>query len=236
MVVISRNKKCGNLVLRHRAAGRGALIDGIGDRLQTLKEVTMRLVLLAAAASTALLSLPAAANAESLTVSTTVQSFCSIGLANVAGNTVAVANGLRQKVTTMRMACNYPKGAQLQATSANGDMKSAAGDIINYDWELVVQPPAASLGWAPSDTAPGGVGNKTTNAAYSSGLASGVLADLFLNLCYKTVGGNTPGTPQQDNASPGSSGCPFSANPSEALSAPSGTYTETFVFTLNGLS
>jgi hypothetical protein len=183
----------------------------------------MRAFYLAAVAVGALMTAPAAmAQDTTLVVSTNVASYCAISLANVAGSNVSVANGLRQKVTTMRLACNDPEGAILTTNNANGDLRGPPGpgsggfQIINYDWELVVASPAASLGFAPADTFPGD-GPTVTNAGYSEGLANGVSADFFLNLCYEAAGG--------------SSGC--GGADSEALSAPAGMYQETFTFDLN---
>ena len=183
----------------------------------------MRALYLAAAAIGTLMTAPAAmAQDTTLVVSTNVASYCAISLANVAGSNVSVANGLRQKVTTMRLACNDPDGAVLTTNNANGDLRGPPGpgsggfQIIIYDWELVVANPAASLGFAPADTFPGD-GPTVTNAAYSEGLANGVSADFFLNLCYQEPGGST--------------GC--GGADSEALSAPAGMYQETFTFDLN---
>ena len=150
----------------------------------------MRHLIYSAAAAAALLIAPAAAQAQDtqLTVTTNVENYCSIGLANVAGSTVAVANGVRQKVTTLRMSCNSPSGASLTSTAVNGDLKSAAGILINYDWELVV-PANASLGFAPQDTFPSNWVVNTNSGGYSEALADGIFADLFLNLCYGVPGG-----------------------------------------------
>ena len=89
----------------------------------------MRHLMLSAAAAAMLLVPAAASQAQDaqLVVTTTVENYCSIGLANVAGSNVAVANGVRQKVTTLRMSCNSPSGAQLTSTAVNGDLKSAGG-------------------------------------------------------------------------------------------------------------
>ena len=67
-----------------------------------------------AAAAAAMLMIPAAAQAQDtqLVVTTNVENYCSIGLANV-----AVANGVRQKVTTLRMSCNSPSGAALTSVA-----------------------------------------------------------------------------------------------------------------------
>lgn len=183
----------------------------------------MRAIFLAAVASSALMGAPAAmAQDTTLVVSTNVASYCAISLANVAGSNVSVANGLRQKVTTMRLACNDPEGAILTSNNANGDLRGPPGpgsggfQIINYDWELVVAAPAAGLGFGPADTFPGD-GATVTNTGYTEGLANGVSADFFLNLCYQEPGG--------------SSGC--GGADSEALSAPAGLYQETFTFDLN---
>lgn len=177
----------------------------------------MRAILLAAAACSALVSAPAISTAQdtTLVVSTNVADFCAISLANVAGSNVSVANGLRQKVTTLRLACNDPDGAQLDSGNANGDLIGPNNQTVNYDWELVVAAPAASLGFGPVDTFPGD-GLTTTNAVYSEALANGVSADFFLNLCYEAPGG--------------SQGC--GGSDSEALSAPAGLYQETFTFNL----
>lgn len=183
----------------------------------------MRVLLMAAAAAAALTAAPvASAQDTTLVVTTNVANYCSIALANVAGSNVSVANGLRQKVTTLRLACNDPDGAILTSNNANGDLRGPPGpgsggfQIVNYDWELVVAAPAAALGFGPADTFPGD-GPTVTNVGYSEGLANGVSADFFLNLCYEAPGG--------------SSGC--GGADSEALSAPAGTYSETFEFDLN---
>ncbi len=199
-------------------------------------------IILAAAAATALI-VPASAMAmpdTTLNVSTNVADYCSIQLANVAGSNVSVANGNRQKVSTLRLACNDPQGAILTSSFKNGDFFGLAANpghptghnTVNYDWELVVAAPAASLGFAPQDTWPGGPA-VVTNAPYSQGLANGVLADFFLNLCYSDAasGGGTPQEDPNDPPSGGSSGCDGSV--SEALAAPADTYSETFYFDLN---
>ena len=198
-------------------------------------------ILLAAAAATALI-VPASAMAmpdTTLNVSTTVADYCSIQLANVAGSNVSVANGNRQKVSTLRLACNDPQGAILTSSFKNGDFFGQAANpghptghnTVNYDWELVVAAPAASLGFAPQDTFPGGPA-VITNAPYSQGLANGVLADFFLNLCYSDSA-QGPNPPQEDpnDGGVGSTGCTGSV--SEALAAPADTYSETFYFDLN---
>lgn len=145
----------------------------------------MRAHILSAAAAAAMLIAPAAVQAQDteLVVTTNVENYCSIGLANVAGSTVAVANGVRQKVTTLRMSCNSPSGAALTSVAENGDLKSADDVLINYDWELVV-PAVASLGFGPEDTFPSNWTRITNSGGYSEALADGVFADLFLNLCY----------------------------------------------------
>lgn len=199
-------------------------------------------IILAAAAATALI-VPASAMAmpdTTLNVSTNVADYCSIQLANVAGSNVSVANGNRQKVSTLRLACNDPQGAILTSSFKNGDFFGLAANpghptghnTVNYDWELVVAAPAASLGFAPQDTWPGGPAI-VTNAPYSQGLANGVLADFFLNLCYSdsAQGPNPPQEDPNDPPSGGSSGCDGSV--SEALAAPADTYSETFYFDLN---
>lgn len=201
----------------------------------------MRAHLFAAAAAAALLVAPVASQAqdESLTVTTTVAEYCSIQLANVAGSNVSVANGNRQKVTTLRLACNDPDGAVLTSSFENGDMFGTVPNLahptgfntVNYDWELVVAAPAASLGFAPVDTFPGGP-DIVTSTGYSQGLANGVLADFFMNLCYSDSA-QGPNPPQEDPQDPGvgSTGCTGSV--SEALAAPADTYSETFHFDLN---
>ncbi|RZJ16579.1 MAG: hypothetical protein EON91_12655 [Brevundimonas sp.] len=200
----------------------------------------MRMLL--AAAAVAALIVPASAMAmpdTTLNVSTNVADYCSIQLANVAGSNVSVANGNRQKVSTLRLACNDPQGAVLTSSFKNGDFFGLAANpghptghnTVNYDWELVVAAPAASLGFSPQDTYPGGPA-VISNAPYSQGLANGVLADFFLNLCYSDSA-QGPNPPQEDPQDPGigSSGCTGSV--SEALAAPADTYSETFYFDLN---
>lgn len=191
----------------------------------------MRHLLFSAAAAATLLVVPAAAQAQdtSLTVTTNVENYCSIGLANVAGSTVAVANGVRQKVTTLRMSCNSPGGANLVSRATNGDLKSGAGVLINYDWELVV-PASASLGFGPRDTSPSHL-EEITSAPYSEAFADGIFADLFLNLCYSVPGGPGAGGTQGDT-NPGSSGCMNAPGGPGAAEAPAGTYSETFTFDL----
>lgn len=199
-------------------------------------------MLLAAAAAAALI-VPASAMAmpdTTLNVSTNVADYCSIQLANVAGSNVSVANGNRQKVSTLRLACNDPQGAVLTSSFENGDFFGLAANpghptghnTVNYDWELVVAAPAGSLGFSPQDTWPGGP-DIITNAPYSQALANGVLADFFLNLCYSDAAsvGGTPQEDPQDPPSGGSQGCDGSV--SEALAAPADTYSETFYFDLN---
>lgn len=193
----------------------------------------MRHLTLSAAAAAMFLIVPAAAQAQDtqLVVTTNVENYCSIGLANVAGSTVAVANGVRQKVTTLRMSCNSPSGAQLTSTAVNGDLKSAGGVLINYDWELVV-PAIASLGFPPQDTFPSNWQVVTNSGGYSEALADGIFADLFLNLCYSVPGGSGLGGTQGDT-NPGSSGCANAPAGPGAAEAPAGTYSETFKFDLD---
>ena len=187
----------------------------------------------AATAAAALLALPSVSSAQTnVTVSTSVTNFCGIGLANVAGGNVAVANGARQKVTTLRMSCNAPSGAKLTSSAQNGDFKSADGVLINYDWDLVVQQ-VPSLGFPAQDTWPGSPAVVTDSGGYSQALADGIFADLFLNLCYNVPGGPGAGGTQGDPTNPGSSGCAAAPSGPGAASAPAGTYTETFTFTLN---
>ena len=190
--------------------------------------------LLYAVGAAAMLLAPAAAQAQdaTLTVTTNVENYCSIGLANVAGSNVAVANGVRQKVTTLRMSCNSPSGAALTSVAQNGDLKSASGVLINYDWELVV-PAIASLGFAPEDTFPSNWTRITNSGGYSEALADGVFADLFLNLCYGVPGGAGAGGTQGDPTNPGSSGCANAPAGPGASEAPAGNYAETFTFDLN---
>ncbi|MFN4042551.1 MAG: hypothetical protein ACK4I0_12890 [Brevundimonas sp.] len=190
-------------------------------------------ILATAAAAAALLAIPGVSSAQTnVTVSTSVTNFCGIGLANVAGGNVAVANGARQKVTTLRMSCNSATGANLTSSAQNGDFKSAGGVLINYDWDLVV-PEIPSLGFAPVDTWPGSPAIVTNSGGYSQKLADGIFADLFLNLCYNVPGGAGVGGTQGDPSNPGSSGCAASPSGPGAASAPAGTYTEVFTFALN---
>lgn len=195
----------------------------------------MRTVLMTAAATAAaaLLALPGVSSAQTnVTVTTSVTDFCGIGLANVAGGNVAVANGARQKVTTLRMSCNAATGAKLTSSAQNGDFKSPAGVLINYDWDLVVQK-VPSLGFAAQDTWPGSPPVVTNSGGYKQDLADGIFADLFLNLCYNVPGGPGVGGTQGDGTNPGSTGCAASPSGPGAASAPAGTYTEVFTFTLN---
>lgn len=190
-------------------------------------------ILATAAAAAALLAIPGVSSAQTnVTVSTSVTNFCGIGLANVAGGNVAVANGARQKVTTLRMSCNSATGAKLTSSAQNGDFKSAGGVLINYDWDLVV-PEIPSLGFAPVDTWPGSPAIVTNSGGYSQKLADGIFADLFLNLCYNVPGGAGVGGTQGEAGNPGSSGCAASPSGPGAASAPAGTYTEVFTFALN---
>jgi hypothetical protein len=192
----------------------------------------MRTQLILATAAASLLAAPAAVQAQdaTLVVNTTVANYCSIGLANVAGSTVAVANGVRQKVTTLRLSCNSPTGAQLTSVAANGDLKSGSV-LINYDWEMVV-PAIPALGWAPEDTFPVNYTKNTFSGGYTEALADGIFADLFLNLCYGVPGGPGLGGTQGDNV-PGSSGCAAAPSGPGASEAPAGNYSETFTFDLN---
>jgi hypothetical protein len=196
-------------------------------------EVIMRNFVLVATAAAALLAIPAVSSAQTnVTVTTSVSDFCGIGLANVAGGNAAVANGVRQKVTTLRMSCNAATGAKLTSSAQNGDFKSPAGVLINYDWDLVVQGVPA-LGFAAVDTYPGSPAIVTNSGGYSQALADGIFADLFLNLCYNVPGGPGVGGTQGDPTNPGSSGCAAAPSGPGAASAPAGTYTEVFTFALN---
>lgn len=209
-----------------------APINGVGGT-EDLEDIMRAYLVAAATAVAALLALPTASNAQTnVTVSTSVTNFCGIGLANVAGGNVAVANGARQKVTTLRMSCNSATGAKLTSSAANGDFKSPAGVLINYDWDLAV-PEIPSLGFAAVDTYPGSPAIVTNSGGYSQKLADGIYGDLFLNLCYNVPGGSGVGGTQGDPSNPGSSGCAASPSGPGAASAPAGTYSETFTFALN---
>jgi hypothetical protein len=196
--------------------------------------------MLGAAAALIVPATGASAQDTTLTVSTNVANYCSIQLANVSGSNVSVANGNRQKVSTLRLACNDPQGAILTSRFQNGDFFGLAANpghptghnTVNYDWELVVAAPVSSLGWAPQDTYPGGPAVVTNSGGYTQALANGVLADFFLNLCYSDTA-QGPNPPQEDpnDGAMGSSGCTGSV--SEALAAPADTYSETFYFDLN---
>lgn len=203
----------------------------------------MRMQILLAASAAAILALPTssalAQQDTSLVVSTNVANYCSIQLANVAGSNVSVANGNRQKVSTLRLACNDPQGAKLTSSFKNGDLFGTTPNpghptgfnTVNYDWELVVANPANTLGFAPQDTFPAGP-PIVTNATYSQALATGVLADFFLNLCYSDAP-QGPNPPQEDPNDPGTGSIGCNGSVSEALAAPADTYSETFYFDLN---
>lgn len=176
-------------------------------------------------AAPAIYAVPASAADETLTVTTQVAAFCSVRLANVSGNNVSVANGSPQKVATLDLACNQDN-ATLTVDSQYGDLLDLTGpaqgnagsQYVNYDMKVdVMGVDALDIGWV--DTAPGSPA-VATMAGYSSTLANGVSADFLLDLCY---------------GAGGSTGCNASPENSEALSAPAGTYTETFTFELSGV-
>ena len=105
------------------------------------------------------------------------------------------------------MSCNSATGAKLTSSAQNGDFKSPAGVLINYDWDLAV-PEIASLGFAPVDT----------NSAAS------LRCVMIAPITYEKIRGNSGSRPK---AAPR-----FVPGPG-AASAPAGTYTEVFTFSLD---
>ena len=171
------------------------------------------------AVAAASLGFGVSAQAETLSVNTTVAPYCAIRLSNVSSGTASVAHESEQMVANLELACNTGNKAQLVVNPANGDFKNGSS-LINYAMRLQAQDSAFNI--PTTDAYPGdveGVGKFTrTKTGYSQALANGINAQFYLNV---NVGGGGPVVDGQTY---------YPAN-----AAPAGTYTESFSFELSAI-
>lgn len=160
-----------------------------------------------------------AAQAESLSVSTTVAPYCNIRLANVSSGTASVAHESEQMVANLELACNAGGTARLVVNPLNGDFKSG-NNLINYAMRLTAADSAFNI--AKTDTTPGdaeGSGKFTRDrVGYSQPLANGISAQFYLDV--NVAAGGPP---------------PLGQTLFPANAAPAGTYTESFSFEMSAL-
>ncbi|MEY4250725.1 MAG: hypothetical protein RJA87_2358 [Pseudomonadota bacterium] len=171
------------------------------------------------AAASAFAMMASNAQAEALTVQTTVAPYCNIRLANVSSGTASVAQEAEQQVANLQLACNAGGSAQLVVNPLNGDFKNGS-NLINYAMRL--DSPEAAFDIGTTDATPGdaeGSGKFTrTKAGYSQALANGVAAEFFINV---------------NVAAPGPA--PLGQTYYPANAAPAGTYSESFTFELSAI-
>lgn len=160
-----------------------------------------------------------AAQAETLSVNTTVAPYCNIRLANVSSGTASVAHEGEQMVANLQMACNTGGTARLVVNPLNGDFKNNNA-LINYSMRLAAGDAAFNID--TTDATPGdteGSGKFTRNKnGYSQALANGLGAQFYLNV---------------NVAAPGPA--PLGQTFYPANAAPAGTYNESFSFELSAL-
>lgn len=160
-----------------------------------------------------------AAQAESLSVSTTVAPYCNVRLANVSSGTASVAHEAEQMVANLELACNSGGTARLVVNPLNGDFKNG-NHLINYAMRLSAADSAFDI--ATTDATPGdaeGSGKFTRNRnGYSQPLANGINAQFYLNV---------------NVAAPGPA--PLGQTFYPANAAPAGTYSESFSFELSAV-
>lgn len=171
------------------------------------------------AAATAVIGLGSVAQAETLSVNTTVAPYCNVRLANVSSGTASVAHEAEQQVANLQLACNTGGTASLVVNPLNGDFKSGP-NLINYAMRLAAADAAFNI--ATTDATPGdveGSGKFTRNkVGYSQALANGIDAQFYLNV---------------NVAAPGPA--PLGQTFFPANAAPAGTYTESFSFELSAI-
>ncbi|WP_312136539.1 hypothetical protein [Brevundimonas sp.] len=160
-----------------------------------------------------------AAQAETLSVNTTVAPYCGIRLANVSSGTASVAHEAEQMVANLELACNTGGTAQLVVNPLNGDFKNG-NNLINYAMRLDAVENAFDIN--TTDATPGdaeGSGKFTRNkVGYSQSLANGSSAQFYLNV---------------NVAAPGPA--PLGQTFYPANAAPAGTYNESFSFELSAI-
>ncbi len=160
-----------------------------------------------------------AAQAENLSVNTTVAPYCGIRLANVSSGTASVAHEAEQMVANLELACNTGGTAQLVVNPLNGDFKNG-NNLINYAMRLDAVENAFDIN--ATDTTPGDAaesGKFTRNkVGYSQSLANGSAAQFYLNV---------------NVAAPGPA--PLGQTFYPANAAPAGTYNESFSFELSAI-
>jgi len=160
-----------------------------------------------------------AAQAETLSVNTTVAPYCGIRLANVSSGTASVAHEAEQMVANLELACNTGGTAQLVVNPLNGDFKNG-NNLINYAMRLDAVENAFDIN--TTDATPGdaeGSGKFTRNkVGYSQSLANGSGAQFYLNV---------------NVAAPGPA--PLGQTFYPANAAPAGTYNESFSFELSAI-
>lgn len=160
-----------------------------------------------------------AAQAETLSVNTTVAPYCNIRLANVSSGTASVAHEAEQMVANLELACNTGGTARLVVNPLNGDFKNNNA-LINYAMRLAAADSAFNID--TTDATPGdaeGSGKFTRNKnGYSQALANGLAAQFYLNV---------------NVAAPGPA--PLGQTYYPANAAPAGTYNESFSFELSAL-
>jgi len=160
-----------------------------------------------------------AAQAETLSVNTTVAPYCGIRLANVSSGTASVAHEAEQMVANLELACNTGGTAQLVVNPLNGDFKNG-NNLINYAMRLDAAENAFDIN--TTDATPGdaeGSGKFTRNkVGYSQSLAKTSSAQFYLNV---------------NVAAPGPA--PLGQTFYPANAAPAGTYNESFSFELSAI-
>lgn len=172
---------------------------------------------LAIAAST--LGFGAVAQAETLSVTTTVAPYCGIRLANVSSGTASVAHEAEQMVANLELACNTGNNAQLVVNPLNGDFKNG-NSLINYAMRFVAQDSAFNINRTdatPGDAEGSGKFTRVKNG-YSQALANGISAQFYLDVNVEAPGATVDGQTY------------YPAN-----AAPAGTYTESFTFELSAI-
>lgn len=171
------------------------------------------------AAASVFAIMASSAQAETLSVQTTVAPYCNIRLANVSSGTASVAQEAEQQVANLQLACNTGGSAQLVVNPLNGDFKYGS-NLINYAMRLEAADSAFDI--ATTDATPGdaeGSGKFTrTKVGYTQALANGISAGFYLNV---------------NVAAPGPA--PLGQTYYPANAAPAGSYSESFTFELSAI-
>ncbi len=156
------------------------------------------------------------AQADSLDVGATVAEACTINLEQVSSGTISTAEEDDQTIANIGLRCNTPGGATVTIAPLNGDLKSAAGILINYTMLLDVDG-VDDLDIARTDTSPGSTHSSTI------GFFSPVLANEADAVFKMDVNVEAPG--------------PFVEGQVlfPARNAPAGDYSESFEFSITGL-